>query len=170
MSWGTALPTIYMFIQWRLRSACTLAQPDRSLCYVICVLCIDCANAQADLSEHVNWVQARLKRTVRNAPHVDPDQMPGSVASDLGLHCLPVSILWDTRHKQEYLVMSDLGLHCQFAVSILWDANNNTACTNIHTALSNDWSACAKQWSWSSCTNTHIVPSNDPDHPAQIPI
>ena len=52
--------------------------------------------------------------------------MPGSVASDLGLHCLPVSISWDARHKQvkqEYLVMSDLGLHC-LPVSILWDANN----------------------------------------------
>ena len=30
---------------------------------------------------------------------VDPDQMPCSVASDLGLHCLPMSHLWDTRHK-----------------------------------------------------------------------
>ena len=30
---------------------------------------------------------------------VDPDQMPHSVASDLGLHCLPMSLLWDTRLK-----------------------------------------------------------------------
>ena len=30
---------------------------------------------------------------------VDFDQMPRSVASDLGLYCLPVSLLWDTRHK-----------------------------------------------------------------------
>ena len=49
---------------------------------------------------------------VINANHVDPDQMPGSVASDLGLHCLPVSILWE--------------------------AKNHIACTNTHTALSND--------------------------------
>ena len=27
---------------------------------------------------------------------VDPDQTP-SVASDLGLHCLPKSLLWDAR-------------------------------------------------------------------------
>ena len=27
------------------------------------------------------------------------DQMPRSVASDLDLHCLPMSLLWDARHK-----------------------------------------------------------------------
>ena len=87
-----------------------------------------------------------------------PDQTPGSVVSDLGLHCLPVSILWDTRHKrveQEYLMMSDLGLH-RLPVSILWDPNNNTACTNTHIALSNDFD--------------RPVPSSDPYHPAQLPI
>ena len=30
---------------------------------------------------------------------VDPDQMLHSMASDLGLHYLPVSLLWDSRHK-----------------------------------------------------------------------
>ena len=34
-----------------------------------------------------------------NANSVDPDQMLHSVASDLGLHCLPMSFLWDARHK-----------------------------------------------------------------------
>ena len=34
-----------------------------------------------------------------NANSVDPDQMPHSVASDLGLHCLPMSLLWDARLK-----------------------------------------------------------------------
>ena len=34
-----------------------------------------------------------------NANHVDPDQTSWSVASDLGLHSLPVSLLWDTRIK-----------------------------------------------------------------------
>ena len=28
-----------------------------------------------------------------------PDQMPHFAASDLGLHCLPRSQLWDARHK-----------------------------------------------------------------------
>ena len=36
---------------------------------------------------------------VFTANSVDPDQMPHSVASDLGLHCLPMSLLWDVRHK-----------------------------------------------------------------------
>ena len=37
-----------------------------------------------------------------NANSVDPDQTPlRSAASDLGQHCLPVSILWDARLKWE---------------------------------------------------------------------
>ena len=34
-----------------------------------------------------------------NANNVDPDQTPRSVASDLGLRCLPMSHLWDAMHK-----------------------------------------------------------------------
>ena len=34
-----------------------------------------------------------------NANCVDSDQMPHSVASDLGLHCLPLTLLWDARLK-----------------------------------------------------------------------
>ena len=37
---------------------------------------------------------------VVNANSVDPDQMSHSAAFDLGLHCLPVSLLWDARHNQ----------------------------------------------------------------------
>ena len=36
---------------------------------------------------------------VVNANSVDPDQTPRSAASDLGLHCLPMSHLWDARYK-----------------------------------------------------------------------
>ena len=36
---------------------------------------------------------------VINANGVDPDQTPHSVASDLGLHCLPMSLLWDAMLK-----------------------------------------------------------------------
>ena len=36
---------------------------------------------------------------VFNADGVDPDQTPRSVASNLGLHCLQMSLLWDARHK-----------------------------------------------------------------------
>ena len=37
--------------------------------------------------------------SIFNANSVDPDQTPQYAASDLGLRCLPVSLLWDTRHK-----------------------------------------------------------------------
>ena len=30
----------------------------------------------------------------------DLDQTPRSVAADLGLHCLPMSLLWDKRHDR----------------------------------------------------------------------
>ena len=36
---------------------------------------------------------------VFNANCGDPDQMPHSVASGLGLHCSPMSLLWDSRHN-----------------------------------------------------------------------
>ena len=34
-----------------------------------------------------------------NTNGVDPDQMSLFAASDLGLHCLPMTHFWDTRHK-----------------------------------------------------------------------
>ena len=39
---------------------------------------------------------------VVNANSVDPDHTPRFVASDLGLHCLLVSHLWNARHKWVY--------------------------------------------------------------------
>ena len=39
-----------------------------------------------------------------NANNVDSDQTPRSAASDLGLHCLPMSLLWDARVKNLLLV------------------------------------------------------------------
>ena len=32
-----------------------------------------------------------------NASSIDPDQMPCSGVPDLGLHCLPMSLLWEAR-------------------------------------------------------------------------
>ena len=40
-----------------------------------------------------------VESSVFNANSVDPDQMPRSAASDLGLNCLPMSLLWVARHK-----------------------------------------------------------------------
>ena len=47
--------------------------------------------------------------SVLNANSVDPDQTPRSAASDLGLHCLPMSIFWDAGHKRIKL-KADLNL------------------------------------------------------------
>ena len=42
-------------------------------------------------------LQCFIEIPVFYADSVDPDQMPCSAVSDLGLHCLPMSLLWDTR-------------------------------------------------------------------------
>ena len=40
-----------------------------------------------------------MKYLYLNVNSADPDQTPRFVASDLGLHCLPMSLLWDARLK-----------------------------------------------------------------------
>ena len=40
----------------------------------------------------------KQQKTVFNSKSVDPDQTPHYAASDMGLHCLPMSLLWDARH------------------------------------------------------------------------
>ena len=48
---------------------------------------------------------------VLNANSVDLDQTPRSAASDLGLHCWPVSLLWDAKHNWVKLFGSHLMSH-----------------------------------------------------------
>ena len=40
-----------------------------------------------------------IETPVLNANSVDSDWTPHSAASDLSLHCLPMSLLWEARHK-----------------------------------------------------------------------
>ena len=49
-----------------------------------------------------------------NANCVDPDQTPRSAASDLGLHCLPISLLWEARYKgvKRASVFESLKFYC----------------------------------------------------------
>ena len=49
---------------------------------------------------------------VVNANSVDPDQTPHSAASDRGLHGLPMSHLWDARHKLVKIILT-LRNHCE---------------------------------------------------------
>ena len=46
-----------------------------------------------------------------NANSVDPDQTLRSAASELGLHCLPVFLLWDARHKWVKLIGFQMERH-----------------------------------------------------------
>ena len=49
------------------------------------------------------WLVFNITTIYRNSfiklNSVDPDQTPRSAASDLGLHCLPMSILRDAKKK-----------------------------------------------------------------------
>ena len=47
---------------------------------------------------------------VLNANSVDPDQTPHCAASDLGIHCLPISNLWDVRLKWVNMFAVCIGL------------------------------------------------------------
>ena len=49
---------------------------------------------------------------VFNANSVDPDRMSRSAASDLGLHCLPMSLLWGATHKwTNFPIVQTCGSH-----------------------------------------------------------
>ena len=41
-----------------------------------------------------------IESSLFNVNSEDPDQKPRSTASDLGLHCLPMSLIWDARLKR----------------------------------------------------------------------
>ena len=62
-----------------------------------------------------------------NANSVDSDQTPRSAASDLSLHCLPLSLLWDARLKGLNLTLlcrnrpvSMLLRYTFYEVQLLW--------------------------------------------------
>ena len=51
---------------------------------------------------------------------VDPDQTPRSAESDLSLHCLPLSHLWDARHKWFKWYCSEITSKLSFLVYSPW--------------------------------------------------
>ena len=63
---------------------------------------------------------------VFNANSIDPDQTPPSAASDRGLHCLPMSLLWDARLMVKWVKLmsrtcTDLPVHVTFMGDIVKD-------------------------------------------------
>ena len=70
---------------------------------------------------------------VLNANSMEPDQTPRSAASDLGLHCLPMSHLWDVRHK--WVKHSELPIHLNNALRALlslWVIRPNVHIDKVH--------------------------------------
>ena len=54
-----------------------------------------------------------IQTPVFHANSVDPVQMLSSVESDLYLHCLAMSLLWDTRHNYRLNDMKVIKNHVQ---------------------------------------------------------
>ena len=78
-----------------------------------------------------NYYHVFITIYISNANSVDPDQTPRSVASDLGLHCLPTYLLWDTRHKVvtiDFLrkKMENI-IHCVLTSRGPWDGSYTSA-------------------------------------------
>ena len=48
--------------------------------------------------------------TIFYANRIDPNQTPHSAASDLGLHCLQMSLLWDASYKWDKTFLSILNI------------------------------------------------------------
>ena len=48
----------------------------------------------------LSHVPCFIEIPVFNANRVNPDQTPRSLTSDLSLHCLPVFLSWDAKHKR----------------------------------------------------------------------
>ena len=69
-----------------LTQLCRVESLERSFSYIRDVWLVFIISCFVEISE-------------TNANSVDRDQTPRSAASDLGLHCLPVSLLWDARLK-----------------------------------------------------------------------
>ena len=87
---------------------------------------------------------------------MDPDQTPRSAASDLGLHCLPVSLLLDARHK---LVKENGYTFCIYNISkmvlplLIMDLDPSEA--NAQADLRLRWAHM--QFCWFCCALTHLV-------------
>ena len=62
------------------------------------------------MSGYMHMIQIFLEKMAKLCPNSgDTDQMPRSAASDLGLHCLLITLLGDSRLKWiKYCIMQDI--------------------------------------------------------------
>ena len=63
---------------------------------------------------------------------VDPDKTPHSAASDLGLHCLPVSLLGNARHKWVNVLLHQILYHSLISSSVDHTSEESDSGNNYH--------------------------------------
>ena len=79
------------------------------------------------IEEESSWVlllQCSIEIPIFNPNSVYPDQTPRSNAPDLGLHCMPMSILWDARHewvRQPNNILAESNLHFRYKKKVKKD-------------------------------------------------
>ena len=90
---------------------------------------------------HISEMSMFCRNSELNANSMDPDQMPRSAASYLGLHYLPMSLLWT-------LSLNVLTKSCLRTCANCTDSDSSCACGNshpgvcspsIHSIISNDF-------------------------------
>ena len=112
-------------------------------------------------------LQCFMEISVFNANSADPDLMPNSAASVLGLHCLPMSLLWDTRHKwvngKQCRFWSDVAF-CSIwsrstviAIVSFMDINGSTChSSNLITIIMKSFDIALSIFKWMLIWVTHI--------------
>ena len=68
-----------------------------------------------------------LEFSLLDANGADPDQTPRSAASDLGLHCLQMSLLWDTWYKWAKIMFSSYILRYSMILLAELEGEDQTA-------------------------------------------
>ena len=63
---------------------------------------------------------------------VDPDRMPHFVASDRGLHCLPMTLLWVSRQERINGISASYNGEIKTILIIILNKNNNNNKYNIY--------------------------------------
>ena len=77
------------------------------------------------VSDQFVLLQCFIGIPVIDSNSVDPDQTPRSAASDLGIHCLQMSHLWDARHKWVNLYVFLFIYFCDVSLIVLGSINES---------------------------------------------
>ena len=104
-----------------------------------------------------------IKKSFKKKNSVDPDQMPRSAASDLGLYCLPKSQKRDVRLMWVKIVIAVITEECVIWLVELWFyISVNSISVKLSHCLINIWAAT---WQNQQCD---CAPSKDSDEPEHL--